>query len=519
MVCITNFSEGLKDPSAVKELNLNFHPDQIPLNGDFSPFSNIETIKLCGYSLTDEQLESLKTLSNLKDLTLWGCELRQFPHQIVGLEKLEKLNIVGAEFREIPAEIGKLKNLTFLGLQMCEKLKEIPREIKELKELKELALYDNPKLEIFPTGLVDSLPNLEKESKRMITSTIKKIEKKLAKRAEKAAKTTTAAKPEKSKLFNTLKTLKKQIPWAEFEYGRSYDLLQWNSSLVLVTTLNGNSYDNDARQAFTLLSKVGEALQVKAQLEFEGSIERVILEGDTLYWTSYYDREKRYLRSCTLSEDSITVGPEYELPAGNNVMALEDSILCTCCENTLSLFRISGSSLEPLAQFTPQFGEDEGAYGAAIRGDNLFLAGPGDFTGYQLYDISDFSDFKLVASHKGKFCQQCNVQFISDSVVAAFDEKVHCYDISQIDSKGKFKSLGAVNVTDVYNRLTQCGDEYVTVQAQNFESCITVVKLGKAKPIKVGKIKTADHIKAICVIGDDLFILPWRSGLQAYSIK
>ncbi|MHA1337089.1 MAG: leucine-rich repeat domain-containing protein [Promethearchaeota archaeon] len=75
-------------------------------------------------------------------LSLYKCELSEFPEAILRLKHLRKLRIISCGLRELPEEIGELKELEFLELRNnC--LESLPESISELNNLYWLDLSKN----------------------------------------------------------------------------------------------------------------------------------------------------------------------------------------------------------------------------------------------------------------------------------------------------------------------------------------------------------------------------------------
>jgi Leucine-rich repeat (LRR) protein len=73
--------------------------------------------------------------------------LRSFP-------KLRVLDLSGGDFRNLPDALGDLKNLVWLDLNSCDKLKNLPDTVRKLHALKHLNLLGCESLEYLPSGVV-----------------------------------------------------------------------------------------------------------------------------------------------------------------------------------------------------------------------------------------------------------------------------------------------------------------------------------------------------------------------------
>ena len=82
-------------------------------------------------------------ISNLKELYLYGKNLKTLPESIGYFKNLDWLVLGENWLTSLPESIGNLKNLGVLWLAENQ-LKSLPKSIGNLTNLKELYLYNNP---------------------------------------------------------------------------------------------------------------------------------------------------------------------------------------------------------------------------------------------------------------------------------------------------------------------------------------------------------------------------------------
>ncbi|KAJ4723794.1 Disease resistance protein (TIR-NBS-LRR class) family [Melia azedarach] len=81
-------------------------------------------------------LPPLSGLSNLSDLTLYNCDIREIPEDIGCLSSLESLHLIGNAFESLPPSIKQLSRLRGLQLMDCYmliSLPELPRSLRHLE--------------------------------------------------------------------------------------------------------------------------------------------------------------------------------------------------------------------------------------------------------------------------------------------------------------------------------------------------------------------------------------------------
>ncbi|MEZ5671031.1 MAG: hypothetical protein R3E08_01065 [Thiotrichaceae bacterium] len=75
-------------------------------------------------------------------LSLYKCELKEFPREICQLQQLQTLGLWRNQLTELPEEIGQLRELKTVHLGENQ-LTELPEEISQLRELQTLNLHHN----------------------------------------------------------------------------------------------------------------------------------------------------------------------------------------------------------------------------------------------------------------------------------------------------------------------------------------------------------------------------------------
>ncbi|EMF92177.1 leucine rich repeat protein [Leptospira santarosai str. ST188] len=127
----------------VDDRKLEEIPDEI------GNYRDLETLSL--YTNASKLPNTIGTLKNLSDLTIYSKKLAEFPIEICKLINLKYLYIRTEKIDKLPEDIGNLVSLNHLDL--CgNKLKDLPKSIQKLTLLKQLNLGEN-KFETIPTAL------------------------------------------------------------------------------------------------------------------------------------------------------------------------------------------------------------------------------------------------------------------------------------------------------------------------------------------------------------------------------
>ncbi|KAG4093671.1 L domain-like protein [Neocallimastix lanati (nom. inval.)] len=135
---------------SISELNNKFNQNEL---------NNLtELIISDNQSIIEFPSEMISSLKNLKELTFYCDNLREFPKSIFTLNKLEKLEFNGIKIEYIPKEIYYLKNLKELKIDFSI-INSFPNDIMFLENLKELSLIED-NIKIFPKEIC-KLINLE----------------------------------------------------------------------------------------------------------------------------------------------------------------------------------------------------------------------------------------------------------------------------------------------------------------------------------------------------------------------
>lgn len=113
----TSLTEALKNPSAVKSLNLS------------------------GKGLTYLS-ENISLLTNLERLNLSQNNLTSLPKGLFKLKKLKTLNLTQNKLTSLPASIGNLKNLVTLEIGFNQ-ISSLPKELNSLTKLNRLVVMKN----------------------------------------------------------------------------------------------------------------------------------------------------------------------------------------------------------------------------------------------------------------------------------------------------------------------------------------------------------------------------------------
>ncbi|EKT85410.1 leucine-rich repeat domain-containing protein [Leptospira santarosai] len=127
----------------VDDRKLEEIPDEI------GNYRDLETLSL--YTNVAKLPNTIGTLKNLSDLTIYSKKLAEFPIEICKLINLKYLYIRTEKIDKLPEDIGNLVSLNHLDL--CgNKLKDLPKNIQKLTLLKQLNLGAN-QFETIPTAL------------------------------------------------------------------------------------------------------------------------------------------------------------------------------------------------------------------------------------------------------------------------------------------------------------------------------------------------------------------------------
>ncbi|EMO33460.1 leucine rich repeat protein [Leptospira santarosai str. HAI821] len=127
----------------VDDRKLEEIPDEI------GNYRDLETLSL--YTNVAKLPNTIGTLKNLSDLTIYSKKLAEFPIEICKLINLKYLYIRTEKIDKLPEDIGNLVSLNHLDL--CgNKLKDLPKSIQKLTLLKQLNLGEN-QFETIPTAL------------------------------------------------------------------------------------------------------------------------------------------------------------------------------------------------------------------------------------------------------------------------------------------------------------------------------------------------------------------------------
>ncbi|WP_061206984.1 leucine-rich repeat domain-containing protein [Leptospira santarosai] len=127
----------------VDDRKLEEIPDEI------GNYRDLETLSL--YTNVAKLPNTIGTLKNLSDLTIYSKKLAEFPIEICKLINLKYLYIRTEKIDKLPEDIGNLVSLNHLDL--CgNKLKDLPKTLQKLTLLKRLNLGEN-KFETIPTVL------------------------------------------------------------------------------------------------------------------------------------------------------------------------------------------------------------------------------------------------------------------------------------------------------------------------------------------------------------------------------
>jgi Leucine-rich repeat (LRR) protein len=106
----------------VKHLNLYLNP----LNNVPEWLASLRNLEVFAFGVTNmTELPSLRTLSNIRWLTLTVNKLRRLPEDITSLQKLEGLQLAKNNIDLLPTEIGELQNLRVLTLY-SNSVRELP---------------------------------------------------------------------------------------------------------------------------------------------------------------------------------------------------------------------------------------------------------------------------------------------------------------------------------------------------------------------------------------------------------
>ncbi|ORY21436.1 L domain-like protein [Neocallimastix californiae] len=101
------------------------------------------TLKLYIYNNKFEgEINSLKSLHNLKNITLYGFKFKEFPQFLTSLTDLKYIDLEHNEISKIPDSISKIKNLEYLNLA-DNKFTTIPESLNNLPKLKYISFSNN----------------------------------------------------------------------------------------------------------------------------------------------------------------------------------------------------------------------------------------------------------------------------------------------------------------------------------------------------------------------------------------
>jgi len=123
------------------------------LNWTFSIVNNnentkkIKSIKIV-YGNNVSNIKGIWNFTNLEELDLENCNLKELPIEITKLKKLKRLNLQNNNLIEFPKEISNLTSLEYLNLSN-NKIKELSSWIWNLTNLIWLSLQNN-KIEKIP---------------------------------------------------------------------------------------------------------------------------------------------------------------------------------------------------------------------------------------------------------------------------------------------------------------------------------------------------------------------------------
>ena len=115
-------------------------------------FRSLLTLEL-NHNPLKEFPPSLRSLTRLEELSMYGCQISKIPSWIDGLEMLKELSININMIKKLPESFFKLSNLRFLNLSE-NSIQEIPGNIDQLKHLTYLHLENNEITEL-PSRILD----------------------------------------------------------------------------------------------------------------------------------------------------------------------------------------------------------------------------------------------------------------------------------------------------------------------------------------------------------------------------
>ncbi|XP_065873146.1 disease resistance protein RPV1-like [Euphorbia lathyris] len=135
----------------LKFLNLS-HSHKLAEIPDFEGCRNLEKLKLKDCIRLEKIGDTIGLLTNLTFLTLEKCEdLRNLPGSIGYLKSLRELNLSHCSKLEVlPESFEHLSSLLTLNLQNCESLKSLPESIGNLESLEKLDMLGCSQLESLP---------------------------------------------------------------------------------------------------------------------------------------------------------------------------------------------------------------------------------------------------------------------------------------------------------------------------------------------------------------------------------
>jgi len=127
---------------------------------EFARLHDLRTLGIMGYRLEGD-LEWLRSLSNLEEISLGLAGLKAFPRAVEDLPFLNTLYIGGDSLGSVPATVGKMKQLRYLGFEGAS-LAGLPSELAGLRNLRKLYLGGNRFASLPPVLLaMDSLRVLD----------------------------------------------------------------------------------------------------------------------------------------------------------------------------------------------------------------------------------------------------------------------------------------------------------------------------------------------------------------------
>ncbi|GLJ19830.1 hypothetical protein SUGI_0359380 [Cryptomeria japonica] len=117
-----------------------------------SSLTQLKSVRLERVIAPFGEKQSIEALQNLEKLSQSLCE--GFGN-ISTFIKLQDFNLDHSSLKELPASIGKLAQLEYLDISVCEGLKELPEEVGQLKKLREIDMRECSRLTRLPTTLCE----------------------------------------------------------------------------------------------------------------------------------------------------------------------------------------------------------------------------------------------------------------------------------------------------------------------------------------------------------------------------